>query len=738
VLKKILAQGIVWFIFFSSLVLLVAITTIKEAEKQLHKNLEEALLTRVQGSAAGLRDRFALEKQSALAWSRDKSVQNNTLLLLNVASSPTLLTINPAQFYFRNFFSSQLAQGKFDNYLIINKEHLVLASKNNSEIGTYSIFRDNPKLTDNSWSGNTVIIIPTIKFNEDNSEKRSHIFVLSPIMADDSPVALMVFDYEYDSLMSSLDLHGQIGKSGKTQVFDQQGNLISKATYSKVSITNDLMASTPYWLLSDWLHKNDTPSPIPLTISGQNPLMKRSGINMQGYQNHRGTTVIGTWLWDEALNLGLLTEMDKNEAYLVLIRQAQVILIATAVIIGLILLITLLIFHGKYRNLKSQAKLESLVQERTAQLEIETNNAIQANREKSQFLANMSHELRTPMHAILSFSALAQKKTDDPQQITEFVQHIRNSAIRLLSLINDLLDISRLESGKAKINFDENDLTTLIENAINEVSGLMMDHKITLNFDNSKRIECVLDSKMISQVLINLLSNAIKFSPVNSTIDLNIKQTSKHFNNKQQDIIEITLIDQGLGIPKDEVQKIFDKFVQSSKTRSGAGGTGLGLPISKQIIDLHHGQIWAESPPPGRQTGTAIHVVLPVLQDILDQVGITNIDEAIESHKKWVHLIDELFEKENTDIDIPSSVMIDHNSCSLGQWIHSKRIASDNLPQLNELHQKFHFLVAECVAYYRISNYAEAREKQNELHIASDGIIHILEDIRLELADTAN
>ena len=379
-------------------------------------------------------------------------------------------------------------------------------------------------------------------------------------------------------------------------------------------------------------------------------------------------------------------------------------------------------------------QLEKQLKQSNKTLEIkvqEAENAQSENKEKSMFLANMSHELRTPMHAIMSFASLALKKIDNPQRLTKYLNNIRTSGIRLTNLLNDLLDISKLEAGKMTAHFKEQDITTLIEHASNDVFSLLQDKNISLNYNSEQHFECMIDTSLMMQVMINLLSNAIKFSPENSSIDIEVEKKNQLFNDKQQNIIEIIITDKGCGIPKDELDSVFDKFIQSSKTNKGSGGTGLGLSITKEIIDLHHGKIWAESPPPERTQGTAFFINLPILQGIPNQISFTNIQDAINSHKEWVNVIEEMYQTKEVLIDIPNSVISNENLCSLGQWINSGAITSNKLDELKAIHKEFHLLAGECVAYCEMGNYAMANQKRDEFKQISNNIILMLEDLKV-------
>jgi PAS domain S-box-containing protein len=255
--------------------------------------------------------------------------------------------------------------------------------------------------------------------------------------------------------------------------------------------------------------------------------------------------------------------------------------------------------------------LQEMVEERTNDYRRAMEQAERANQAKSEFLANMSHELRTPMHAILGFSRQALKRLNHSgdEKLTVMLTNIQTSGNRLLNLLNDLLDLSKLEAGKMNFNFEEQDICTLIEQAFMEVDSLLAAKHITAKLQVAQQTNTVLplDHKLMMQVLMNLIANAIKFSPESSRITVSLSFAK--INDKPA--LKLAVEDQGIGIPEGELELVFDKFAQSSKTKSGAGGTGLGLSITRQIVGIHNGRIMAENV---KNAGAVFTVLLPYNQ----------------------------------------------------------------------------------------------------------------------------
>lgn len=234
-----------------------------------------------------------------------------------------------------------------------------------------------------------------------------------------------------------------------------------------------------------------------------------------------------------------------------------------------------------------------------------------ANSLKSEFLANMSHELRTPMHAILGLAKIGTSRIEKWNQENHLLnlQKIIQSGDRLLNLINDLLDITKLEGGNADYDFKTNDMNELVDRTLSSIEMLADEKSINIELQNKSKIPSFyFDYQKMTQVIWNLLSNAIKFTDIEGKIIITLGKDKTSLGTPG---VKIVISDEGIGIPEDELESIFDKFIQSSKTKTGAGGTGLGLAICSEIVEGHHGKIFAKNNP---DKGATFTIVLPVKQ----------------------------------------------------------------------------------------------------------------------------
>ncbi|WP_342305609.1 HAMP domain-containing sensor histidine kinase [Methanolobus sp. ZRKC5] len=234
--------------------------------------------------------------------------------------------------------------------------------------------------------------------------------------------------------------------------------------------------------------------------------------------------------------------------------------------------------------------------------------AEEANRTKSEFLATMSHELRTPLNAVIGYSDMLQENIFGELNVKQkrFASHISTSGKHLLELINDILDLSKVEAGKIELHFEEFDANEVMRNVCNITSPLARKKHIDIEFLTSKSLKIHADKTRFKQILYNLISNAIKFTQERGHIEI--------VAAVEDDMLKLSVIDNGIGMNEDEQSKLFTPFYQADSSISRKyQGTGLGLSIAKQMVELHDGKIEVESK---AGKGSTFTLNIPVSQNI--------------------------------------------------------------------------------------------------------------------------
>jgi len=253
----------------------------------------------------------------------------------------------------------------------------------------------------------------------------------------------------------------------------------------------------------------------------------------------------------------------------------------------------------------SYNSLEQQVAERTRELGDAITQLESASRHKSDFLANMSHELRTPLNAIIGFSEVLLERMfgDINAKQKEYLQDILSSGRHLLSLINDILDISKVEAGRMELQPAPTDLRFVLQNSVSLVRERATRQGISLDIDVDSTIGTIeADERRVKQILFNLLSNALKFTPAGGRVTLTATGIG--------DVVQISVRDTGIGIRREDQDRIFEEFQQAGPGKA-VEGTGLGLALAKRFVEMHGGRIWVES---DVGTGSSFTFTLPISQ----------------------------------------------------------------------------------------------------------------------------
>jgi signal transduction histidine kinase len=417
----------------------------------------------------------------------------------------------------------------------------------------------------------------------------------------------------------------QVGKSGYAYVVDSSGDLIAHPDISAVLSRPDLKALPQIRALAG-VDTGDEPS-VAHNLQGQQVLTARAAVDPPGW-----------WVF---------VEQPLQDAFAPL--YASVLRTAVLLVAGLVLAVLVSLFLARrmvtpIRALQASAdrigagaldaridvhtgdELESLanafnrmatqlrelygtleqrVEERTHELVQAKEEVEVANRHKSEFLASMSHELRTPLNAIIGFSdALAEQFFGplNPRQ-ARYVQHIMSSGRHLLALINDILDLSKVEAGRMELELGRFSLPEALESGATMVRERAGQHGIELHVQTDPGVQIIeADERKVKQVIFNLLANAVKFTPDGGHVYVNASRADSW--------IEVSVRDTGVGVAPEDQARIFDAFQQGDRNvAQPQEGTGLGLTLSRQFVELHGGRLWVESEP---GSGSTFRFTLPV------------------------------------------------------------------------------------------------------------------------------
>lgn len=322
--------------------------------------------------------------------------------------------------------------------------------------------------------------------------------------------------------------------------------------------------------------------------------------------------------------------VNPSMVYNATVPNVSIVMVFYCLIIGVILFI-----RNRQNNMfveerqRQEEAYKKELEDKNRELELAIRQEAKANRSKQEFLFNMSHDIRTPMNAIIGFTSLAQTHLDDKEMLDSYLKKISTSSEYLLSLINDVLDMSRIESGKLKIEESNVYLPSILDDIRDIVSSNVQKKQLSLNINtvDLKDSNVLTDPLKLKQVLLNVLANAIKFTPSGGYVNLSLVQKDGYGN------YDFIVEDNGIGISKEFQEHIFEQFSrEATSTVSRVQGTGLGLSISKAIVDMMGGSISVESES-GKGSKFTISLCFKVTDETTDNKTISS-NNIIDTNKK--------------------------------------------------------------------------------------------------------
>lgn len=541
------------------------------------------------------------EKKRIHLWSEHRIVVDSARKLLTVPRTQEALIGEQAQQTMRDFIVPVLKKTDHQGFYIIAPDGTNIASSRDVNIGK-------PNLLSRSFlqqilQGKTLISIPQpsdIPLKDASGKLVGNLptmFSAAPIY-DESGEVIAILSLRQDPRTAELNRMLQrirFGTSGETYGFDKNGLMVTRSRFNdhlyKIGLLQPgeesilkIRVCDPGGNMVEGYRPSTPLSKCPLTLMAANAVQGQSGLNIEGYNDYRGVPVVGAWMWDPELQLGVTTEIDIAEVYAAPRLSRRLTIFLTLFSILSLLILGGIFWREDRAGIQNEITLNQRVEARTREL-------LEVEKSKNAFLSGMTHELRTPMNAILGFAQILEMEEQN-QETVQCAQSIYSAGEYLLGLINEVLDFSRIEAGKIDVNLESVSLNGLIEECMQisqplaDKRNIVLREQITSHSDHMIRT----DRTRLKQVLLNLISNAIKYNTDDNIVEI-------YCSAPQAKRLRISVKDSGIGIPPEKHHRIFKPYERIVDDPAKIEGTGLGLVITKQLVELMGGTIGFRSVP---------------------------------------------------------------------------------------------------------------------------------------------